>query len=57
VLLVEGGVSDMRHPADEMERRTACFRELVRATVGGAGHMMQRHKPRELAGVIDTFLG
>jgi pimeloyl-ACP methyl ester carboxylesterase len=57
VLLVEGGASTMRLAPEETERRVACFRDLSRATIGGAGHMIQRHRPRDLAGVIDTFLG
>jgi pimeloyl-ACP methyl ester carboxylesterase len=57
VLLVEGGASDFRHDPAEIARRIAFFRDLRRATLQGAGHMMQRHRPRDLAKLIDSFVG
>jgi pimeloyl-ACP methyl ester carboxylesterase len=56
-LLVEGGASEFHHSPEEMARRTACFNNLQRATIAGAGHMMQRHRPDKLAKMLLTFLG
>jgi pimeloyl-ACP methyl ester carboxylesterase len=57
VLHVEGGASDFRLPPAELLRRTECFKDLQSATLDGAGHMMQRHKPAKLARLISEFLG
>jgi pimeloyl-ACP methyl ester carboxylesterase len=57
VLLVEGGLSDLRHTPEETARRTRLFTDLQRATVEGAGHMMQRHQPERLALLLTAFLG
>ena len=56
-LLVEGGVSELRHAPDEMARRTGAFNDLQRAVLDGAGHMMQRHQPERLSRLLTTFLG
>jgi pimeloyl-ACP methyl ester carboxylesterase len=57
VLLVEGAASELRLPPGELDRRLGCFKEIQRATVTGAGHMMQRHQPAKLARLISEFLG
>jgi pimeloyl-ACP methyl ester carboxylesterase len=57
VLLIDGSASEMRHPPEELARRAACFHDLQRATLDGAGHMMQRHRPGALARLLTTFLG
>ena len=56
VLLVDGARSTLRHAADEAARRHACFTDRRHATIDGAGHMMQRHRPAELAAVLSLFL-
>jgi pimeloyl-ACP methyl ester carboxylesterase len=55
-LHVAGGASEMRLLDDEVERRLACFPRLERRVLDGAGHMMQRHRPAELARMIDAFV-
>ena len=55
-LLVEGEKSQFRHPPAEAERRAACFKDVRRATVPGAGHAMQRHQPAALAELLTEFL-
>jgi pimeloyl-ACP methyl ester carboxylesterase len=40
-----------------MESRLACFRQARRAVVKGAGHMMIRHQPEEVARLVLGFLG
>jgi len=57
VLLVEGSASEFRHPPAELDRRAACFKDVRRATLEGAGHMMQRHQPAKLARLLTEFLG
>jgi pimeloyl-ACP methyl ester carboxylesterase len=56
VLLVSGGESRFMLAPDEQERRMASFAAARRAVLPGAGHMMQRHQPRALAGVLREFL-
>lgn len=56
VLYVDGAESSFRAFGDELERRLACFQKLERHTLAGAGHMMQRHRPVELARVLIDFL-
>jgi pimeloyl-ACP methyl ester carboxylesterase len=57
VLLVEGGASTFRLPPDEAARRERLFAHARRARLDGAGHMMQRHRPVELAALLVEFLG
>jgi pimeloyl-ACP methyl ester carboxylesterase len=56
VLLVEGGASTFRLPPDEAARRERAIPNLRRATLDGAGHMMQRHRPTQLAQLLREFL-
>jgi pimeloyl-ACP methyl ester carboxylesterase len=59
VLLVEGERSLFRFDEAEAARRRACFTRapsVERVTLAGAGHMMQRHRPRELAALLVDFL-
>jgi pimeloyl-ACP methyl ester carboxylesterase len=56
VLLVEGGASVFRHAPEERARRHACFADRREALLDGAGHMMQRHRPAELAALLAPFL-
>lgn len=56
VLLVEGSQSSFLAMGEELERRAAFFPAARRARLEGAGHMMQRHKPRELAALLADFL-
>lgn len=55
-LLVEGSESEMRHAEPELLRRSSAFSNATRMLLEGAGHMMQRHKPQELARMLDGFL-
>jgi pimeloyl-ACP methyl ester carboxylesterase len=55
-LIVEGGQSHFRHGPEEAERRIACFGDVRRVTIEGAGHMMQRHQPAALAAALRQFL-
>ena len=54
VLLVDGALSE-RVPAD-YPRRLAAFRDARQAVIEGAGHMMMRHRPDEVARVVLEFL-
>jgi pimeloyl-ACP methyl ester carboxylesterase len=54
-LHVGGSESDVL-PADERDRRLACFPRVTCVTLAGAGHMIQRHQPAALARLIDEFL-
>ena len=56
VLLVDGAESSFRHAAEESERRAAFFAQADRASLAGAGHMMQRHQPATLADMLGEFL-
>jgi pimeloyl-ACP methyl ester carboxylesterase len=56
VLLVQGGETELPIPAD-IEERIACFRDARQAVIPGAGHMMMRHRPEEVARLILEFLG
>jgi pimeloyl-ACP methyl ester carboxylesterase len=55
VLLLEGAESEMPPPPD-MEARVAAFRAVRREVVPGAGHMMMRHRPDEVARRVLAFL-
>jgi pimeloyl-ACP methyl ester carboxylesterase len=52
VLYVEGAESRFRLADADTERRLGAFRNVRRAVIAGAGHMMQRHQPAEVARVI-----
>jgi pimeloyl-ACP methyl ester carboxylesterase len=56
VLLVDGGASSFRHPPAEAERRAGAFVDVRRMVLDGAGHMMQRHRPVQLARALLDFL-
>ncbi len=56
VLLVEGSESPFR-VLENLERRVACFDGAERVVIEGASHMIQRHQPEALAGVLTRFLG
>ncbi len=56
VLLVDGSESSFVAMGAEAERRKAEFPNARRATIQGAGHMMQRHRPKELAELLADFL-
>jgi pimeloyl-ACP methyl ester carboxylesterase len=56
VLLVEGAVTEMRLPEDELARREAAFLRRKKRIIPGAGHMMQRHRPAELAAILVEYL-
>ncbi len=57
VLLVEGAESSHVHPPEEAARRAAAFRDVRKAKLAGAAHMMQRHQPGALAALLAAFLG
>jgi pimeloyl-ACP methyl ester carboxylesterase len=55
VLLVQGGETEMAIPLDFADR-VACFQSARRAIVAGAGHMLMRHRPAEVAALLVGFL-
>lgn len=57
VLFVEGSESSLRHSPAEQSRRMSSFKDIRTATLEGAAHMMQRHRPAELATLLRDFLG
>lgn len=56
VLLLQGSATEMPLPPD-LDRRVAAFPRARLARVEGAGHMMMRHRPAEVARLIIEFLG
>ncbi len=56
VLLVEGEDSTMKPSPSEQGRREAFLRDRRSVRIPGAGHMMQRHAPEELAALLADFL-
>jgi pimeloyl-ACP methyl ester carboxylesterase len=54
VLLVDGSESDP--PPEDMPSRIAAFRDARQVAIRGAGHMMMRHRPLEVATVLAEFL-
>jgi pimeloyl-ACP methyl ester carboxylesterase len=56
-LVVDGAASRLRVPDAETHARMAFLRDVRREVVAGAGHAVQRHKPAELAALLDGFLG
>lgn len=55
VLLVQGGATELPLPAD-LEERRACFADARQAVIPGAGHMLMRHAPAEVARLLLGFL-
>lgn len=53
-LFVDGGATGF-HPPDEAER-LACFAELERVVLDGAGHMMHWTQPKALAAALATHV-
>ena len=56
VLLVDGALSELRHPADEAQRRRAHFSDAHHIVIDGAGHLMLRHQPQALSDALVQFL-
>ncbi len=56
VLAVDGSESKFRLAQDDADRRYAALANLERRTLTGAGHMMHRHRPEELARLLREFL-
>jgi pimeloyl-ACP methyl ester carboxylesterase len=57
VLFVDGSESPFRDRRVNVEERLSAISNVQRATLAGAGHMLQRHRPQELAHVLADFLG
>lgn len=53
-VLAIGGGDDGFHPPDE-DDRIACFGDVKRATLAGAGHMMHWTRPNELSSLLVEF--
>ncbi len=56
VLYVEGSESSFQGFGDEIDRRLGFFQNVTRRSLDGAGHMMQRHRPKELGKLLLEFL-
>lgn len=56
VLLVDGSETSLVLPPEDRARRVGSFRDAREVTLDGAGHMMQRHRPSELAEILLSFL-
>ncbi len=54
VLLVDGAESEP--PPEDMPSRVAAFRDARQMAIAGAGHMMMRHRPLQVAGAVADFL-
>jgi pimeloyl-ACP methyl ester carboxylesterase len=54
VLLLEG--SESEDPPVDYPRRLAALRDARRVVIGGAGHMLMRHRPEAVAKAIVDFL-
>lgn len=57
VLVVEAEHSQFRFPKEERDKRLGHFKDVREALLADAGHMMQRHRPTELAALLTDFLG
>lgn len=57
VLLMDGGSSEFQYEQADEARRLAYLSNYQQITVEGAGHMMQRHKPTQIAKHLMKFLG
>jgi pimeloyl-ACP methyl ester carboxylesterase len=56
VLFVDGSESPFRGRLVNVKERLAVFSNVQQKTLAGAGHMLQRHRPQELAKVLSQFL-
>lgn len=56
VLLVEGGDSTLKPSEEEHARRSSYLQNKRSVSIPAAGHMLQRHAPVELAGLLADFL-
>ncbi len=56
VLLVEGAETELKRTPD-WPARVSAFGDLRHAVIERAGHMMMRHRPKEVARVLLEFLG
>jgi pimeloyl-ACP methyl ester carboxylesterase len=54
VLLVDG--SESHPPPEDMPSRLAAFQDARHVVICGAGHMMMRHRPLEVASAVADFL-
>ena len=52
VLAIDGAASKMNLSDEERASRRASFKNIRHLVIEGAGHIVQRHKPRELAAAI-----
>ncbi len=57
VLLIEGAESRMRHGEEEYARRVAGLSNYRMTELPGAGHILQRHQPEQLAELLLGFVG
>lgn len=57
VMAIDGSESAFAGRLIDAKKRLANFANVKRCTIQGAGHMLQRHRPRELAAVLLEFLG
>lgn len=56
LLLMDGEETEFDYGEEEEARRLSYLPEFDRITIPGAGHMMQRHKPAEIAQSLLNFL-
>jgi pimeloyl-ACP methyl ester carboxylesterase len=56
VLAIDGSESAFAGRLIDVEKRLGYFANVERRTLQGAGHMMQRHRPRELGRLLLEFL-
>ena len=57
VLLIEGSTSIFRLSPEDVARRHGAFRKTSHAILEGTGHSPHRHRPAELAKLINAHLG
>ncbi len=55
VLLLQGAETELPLPPD-LPERIACFARARHVVVPGAGHMLMRHQPGEVARLLREFL-
>jgi pimeloyl-ACP methyl ester carboxylesterase len=55
ILLLEGAETELRRTPD-WKSRVAAIRDLRQVAIDGAGHMMMRHEPEQVATLIGEFL-
>ncbi len=56
LLLLDGADTEFEYGKEEEGRRLSYLPTHTRVTVQGAGHMMQRHKPEQIAELLIEFL-